>query len=207
MEVLPSSKRLTACVRDEIFKTQKSLIDRVKPMLDEFEIIKPNNQQFILEFVKSYDKVLYRNKLIKRVYFGPNDCVPSYFKHSKCLHVVFEDASELTLSYKNVVTALFNPEIAYQRRQRENQLQHYRALVQQDVLNYKDSQLPFGCKACKCSFEYNRANVDHCGDMEFRHLVKAYEAEGGIDFLQFHRENAELQLLCESCHKVKSKNW
>jgi 5-methylcytosine-specific restriction endonuclease McrA len=207
MEVLPSSKRLTACVHDEIFKTQKSLIDRVKPMLDEFEIIKPNNQQFILEFVKSYDKVLYRNKEIKRVYFGPNDCIPSHFKHSKCLHVVFADASEITVSYKNVVAALFNPEIAYQRRQRENKLQYYRSLISQDIFNFKDSQLPFGCKVCKCSFEYNKPNVDHCGDMEFRHLVKSYETEGGTDFLQFHRENAELQLLCEPCHKSKSKSW
>jgi hypothetical protein len=56
--VLPSSKRLTVNLNGEIFKTQKSLIDRVKPLLDEYEIIKPNNQLFILEFVKSYDKVL-----------------------------------------------------------------------------------------------------------------------------------------------------
>lgn len=207
MEVLPSNKRLTVCVNDEIFKTQKSLINRVKPMLDEYEIIKPNNQKFILEFVKSYDKVMCRNKAIKRVFFGPNDCIPSYFKHSKCLHVVFADASEITVSYKNVVAALFDPEIALQRRQRENHLQHYRALIQQDISNFKDSQLQFGCKACKCSFEYNKANVDHCGDMEFRHLVKNFESEGGTDFLQFHRENAELQLLCEPCHKSKSKSW
>lgn len=207
MEVIASKKRLTVCVCNEIFKTQKSLIERVKPLLHEVEIKKTNNQQFILQFVKSYDKVLYRNKVISRVYFGPNDCIPSYFKYSKCLHVVFQDNSEITLSYKNVIAALFDPEVAYQRRQRENQLQHYRTLVQQDILNYKDSQLLFGCKACKCSFEYNKANVDHCGDMEFRHLVKSYETEGHSDFLQFHRENAELQLLCERCHKLKSKTW
>ena len=134
--VIPSSKRLTVCVNDEIFKTQKSLIERVKPMLDEVEIIKPNNQKFIIEFVQSYDKVMCRNKAIKRVCFGPNDCIPSYFKHSKCLHVVFADASEITVSYKNVVAALFDPEIAYQRRQRENQLQNYRSLIQQDM--FKD---------------------------------------------------------------------
>ena len=207
MEVLPSSKRLTVNLYGEIFKTQKSLIERVKPMLDEVEIKKPENQQFILEFVRSYDKVMYRNKAIKRVYFGPNDCIPSYFKRSKCLHVVFQDNSEITVSYKNVVSALFDPEIAYKRRRRENQLQNYRYLIQQDILNFKGSQFPFGCKACKCSFEYKKVNVDHCGSMEFRHLVKTFEAEGGTDFLQFHRESAELQLLCESCHKAKSKNW
>ena len=205
--LIPSGKRLTVCINDEIFKTQKSLIDRVKPMLDEYEIIKPINQKFILEFVRSYDRVLYKNKSIKRVYFGPNDCIPSYFKHSKCLHVVFVDASEITVSYKNVVSALFDPEIAYKRRRRENQLQKYRSLIQQDVLNFKDSQLPFGCNVCKTSFEYNKPNVDHCGSMEFRHLVKAYESEGLSDFLQFHRENAVLQLLCEPCHKSKSKSW
>ena len=62
MEVLPYGKRLTVCINDEIFKTQKSLIDRVKPMLDEYEIIKPINQKFILEFVRSYDKVLYHQE-------------------------------------------------------------------------------------------------------------------------------------------------
>ena len=37
--------------------------------------------------------------------------------------------------------------------------------------------------------------------------LKSYETEGHSDFLQFHRENAELQLLCEPCHKAKTKNW
>ena len=207
--VIPSSKRLTVCVNDEIFKTQKSLIERVKPMLDEYEITKPDNQQFILEFVKSYDKVMHRNKQVKSVYYGFIARPFRYAKNSKCLHVVFVDRSQTTISYKNVVSSWFDPEIALQRRQRENKLQDYRALIQQDILNFKDSQLPFGCNICKCSFEFSRSNVnvDHCGAMEFRHLVKAYETKGGTDFLQFHRENAELQLLCEPCHKSKSKSW
>jgi hypothetical protein len=70
----------------------------------------------------------------------------------------------------------FNPEIAYQRRQRENQLQHYRSLIKQDILNYKDWQFSFGCKVCKTSFEFNKPNVDHCGTMEFRHIVKSPRA-------------------------------
>ena len=123
MEIIPLRKRLTVNINGEIFKTQKSLIEKVKPLLDEAEIIKPDNQRFILEFVKSYDKVLYKNKSLQRVYFGPNKDVPTYFKNSKCLHIVFVDASEITVSYKNVVAALFDPEIAYQRRQRENLLQ------------------------------------------------------------------------------------
>ena len=44
--VIQSSKRLTANINGEIFKTQKSLIDRVKPMLDEYAIKNPDNQQF-----------------------------------------------------------------------------------------------------------------------------------------------------------------
>lgn len=205
--LIPSGKRLTVCINDELFKTQKSLIDRVKPMLDEYEIIKPNNQNFIIEFVKSYDKVKHRNKPVKSVYYGFIARPFRYAKNSKCLHVVFVDRSQTIVSYKNVVSSWFDPEIALQRRQRENQLQYYRTLIQQDILSFKDSHLPFGCKACKTSFEYNKPNVDHCGDMEFRHLVKIFEAEGHNDFLQFHRENAELQLLCEPCHKAKSKNW
>ena len=82
MEIIPLRKRLTVNINGEIFKTQKSLIEKVKPLLDEAEIIKPDNQRFILEFVKSYDKVLYKNKSLQRVYFGPNKDVPTYFKNS-----------------------------------------------------------------------------------------------------------------------------
>jgi allophanate hydrolase subunit 1 len=46
--VIPSSKRLTVNINGETFKTQKSLVERVKTMLDEAEIKKPDKQRFIL---------------------------------------------------------------------------------------------------------------------------------------------------------------
>ena len=86
--VTPSRKRYTVEIAGETFKTQKSLIEKVKSIFDALSIQK--NQDFIKAFVLTYyGKVSGQNKAIKHVYYGPNDCMPSYFTHSKCLHVVF----------------------------------------------------------------------------------------------------------------------
>jgi hypothetical protein len=82
----------------EIFKNQKSLIERVKPMLDEAEIKKPDNQKNIFEFVRYYDKVSCRGKAVKSVYYGFIARPFRYAKNSKCLHVVFVDHSQTAVS-------------------------------------------------------------------------------------------------------------
>eukprot|EP00966_Prymnesium_polylepis_P321657 7377964-Prymnesium_polylepis.1 len=96
--VTPSHKRLTVNMYGDIFKTQNSVIERVKPILDEAEITKPDNQTFILEFVKYYDKVSCRGKAVKSVYYGFIARPFRYAKNSKCLHVVFVDHSQTAVS-------------------------------------------------------------------------------------------------------------
>ena len=110
MEITPSRKRFSVTILDETFKTQKSLIERLKPMFESLGLQK--NQHFIQAFVSTYDKVQRQNKEIKRVKYDWNKNTPSHWgsKQSKCLHVVFTDNSEITVSYKNVVSALFDPD-------------------------------------------------------------------------------------------------
>lgn len=83
--ITPSRKRFTFEIAGETFKTQKSLIEKVKSIFDALSI--QENQDFIKAFVLTYGKVSGQNKAIKKVYYGLNDCMPSYFTHSKCLHV------------------------------------------------------------------------------------------------------------------------
>lgn len=87
MEITPSRKRFSVTILDETFKTQKSLIDRVKSIFESLALQK--NQTFIQAFVSTYDKVQRQNKEIKRVKYDLNENTPSYFRQSKCLHVVF----------------------------------------------------------------------------------------------------------------------
>ena len=74
----PSRKRFSVTILDETFKTQKSLIERVKPIFESLDLQK--NQRFIQAFVSTYDKVIRQNKELQKVYYGPNECIPSHFK-------------------------------------------------------------------------------------------------------------------------------
>ena len=49
-----------------------------------------------------------------QIYYGPvqNFEKPSYFKQTNCFHVAFEDNKEITVSYKNIVSAFFDSEKA-----------------------------------------------------------------------------------------------
>ena len=78
MEITPSRKRFTVEINGETFKTQKSLIERVKPIFESLGL--QQNQKFIQAFVSSYDKVKTHNKEIKRVKYALNENIPSYFK-------------------------------------------------------------------------------------------------------------------------------
>ena len=209
MEIKPTTKRFTVQIAGEIFKTQKSLIERVKSIFD--VLILQKNQQFIQDFVSTYDKVQRQNKLIKKVYYGPNDSIPSYFKHSNCLHVVFEDNKEITVSYKNIVSACFDADKAAIQKARCNQLQEYRRAIYSDVVDFRNKAWQSGCNHCKVDFndfDSPVPHVDHCGEKEFRHIVADFENQcEEKNFVEFHRSLAEYQLLCEDCHRIKSKRW
>jgi len=208
-EVKPSTKRFSVTINDETFTTQKSLIERVKSIFDTLVI--QTNQEFIKAFVLTYDKVLSYNKPIKNVYYGPNDYIPSYFKNSNCLHVVFEDNKEITVSYKNIVSACFDSERAAIQKVKGDKLQEYRLAIYPDVVSFRNRAWSSGCKLCKVDFsdiDSPVPHVDHCGKKEFRHIVADFENQcEENNFTMFHRSLAEYQLLCEDCHRKKSKRW
>ena len=52
--IKPSTKRFRVVIRGELFKTQKSLIEKVKSIFWELE----THQEFIKAFVSTYEKVL-----------------------------------------------------------------------------------------------------------------------------------------------------
>jgi len=207
--ITPSRKRFTVEIAGETFKTQKSLIEKVKSIFDALSVQK--NQDFIQAFVLTYDKVLGQNKAIKKVYYGPNDCMPSYFTHSKCLHVVFEDDKEITVGYRNIVAACFDPEKAAIQKCKSDRLQEYRLSIYPDVVNYRSTAWRYGCVKCKVSFDDVDSpvpHVDHCGDKEFRHIVNDFENQSEeTNFVKYHRAFAKFQLLCEDCHSKKPKHW
>ena len=208
MEITPSKKRLSVTILDETFKTQKSLIQRVKPIFESLGLQK--NQKFIQAFVSTYDKVQRQNKEINRVKYDLNENIPSYFKQSKCLHVVFTDNSEITVSYKNVVSAWFDPDGTALRNASNYKIQQYRLAIAKDITHFRCVNIQHGCAACKVSFLDNwdspMPHVDHCGEKEFRHIVADFEAQTDeSDFAKYHEERATLQMLCEDCNLKKPR--
>ena len=204
-----SKKRFSVEINGETFKTQKSLIERVKPMFESLALHK--NQMFIQAFVSTYDKVLRQNKTIKRVVYKTAENVPSYYKESKCLHVIFTDNSEVAVSYKNVVSACFDPDGTALRNVSHHKNQQYRLAIAREIVDFRACNIHHGCVECKISFLDNwdspMPHVDHCGDKEFRHLVTDFEAQTEEpDFAKYHRERAELQILCENCNLRKGKS-
>ena len=192
----------------ETFKTQKSLIEKVKSIFNVLSIQK--NQDFIKAFVLTYGKVLEQNKAIKKVYYGPNDCtsMPSYFTNSKCLHVGFEDDKEVTVAYIKTLWLLASilKKLRF-KKCKSDRLQEYRLSIYPDVVNFRSAAWQYGCVKCKVSFDDVDSpvpHVDHCGDKEFRHIVKDFEnqSEETINFVKFHRALAKYQLLCEDCHTI-----
>ena len=209
MEITPSRKRFSVTILDETFKTQKSLIERLKPMFESLGLQK--NQHFIQAFVSTYDKVQRQNKTIKRVVYKTAENVPSYYKESKCLHVIFTDNSEVAVSYKNVVSACFDPDGTALRNVSHHKNQQYRLAIAREIVDFRACNIHHGCVECKISFLDNwdspMPHVDHCGDKEFRHLVTDFEAQTEEpDFAKYHRERAELQILCENCNLRKGKS-
>ena len=203
MEITPSRKRFSVTILDETFKTRKSLIERVKPIFECLQLQK--NQKFIQAFVSTYDKVARQNKEIKRVKYDLNENMPSYFKQSKCLHVVFTDNSEITVSYKNVVSACFDPDGTALRNANNYKVQQYRLAIAKDITRFRCTNIQLGCAECKVSFLENwdspMPHVDHCGDKEFRHIVSDFETQTDESgFVKFHHSLAVYQLLCEDCH-------
>ena len=132
--IKPSSKRYSVDICGETFTTQKSLIEKVKSVFGELE----THQEFMKAFVSTYEKVILQNTHIKKVYYGPNDYMRSYFKHSNCLHVVFEDNTEITVSYKNIVSAWFDSEKAAIQKFKGDKLQEYRLAIYPEVLDFRN---------------------------------------------------------------------
>ena len=205
--IKPSSKRYSVDICGETFTTQKSLIEKVKSVFGELE----THQEFIKAFVSTYEKVILQNTRIKKVYYGPNDYMRSYFKHSNCLHVVFEDNTEITVSYENIVSAWFDSEKAAIQKIKGDKLQEYRLATYPEVLDFRKQFWHSGCNDCKVNFsdlDSPVPHVDHCGDKEFRHIVADFEIQcEEKNFIEFHRSLAKYQLLCEDCHHKKSKRW
>ena len=209
MEITLSRKRFSVTILDETFKTQKSLIERVKLTFNSLGLHK--NQNFIQAFVSTYDKVQRQNKEIKRVKYDLNENIPSYFKQSKCLHVMFTDNSLITVSYKNVVSACFDPDGTAIRNASNYKLQQYRLAIAKDITHFRCSNIKLGCAECNVSFLENwdgpMPHVDHCGDREFRHIVADFEAQSEEkDFAKYHEARAELQMLCEKCNLKKPRS-
>ena len=211
MEITLSKKRVSVLILDETFKTRKSLIERVKPMFESLGLQK--NQKFIQAFVSTYDKVKRQNKEIKRVKFHLNENTPSHWgsKQSKCLHVVFTDNSVITVSYKNVVSACFDPDGTAIRNVSHHKNQQYRLSIARDITEFRAFNIQNGCANCKVSFiEYwdgPMPHVDHCGKKEFRHIVADFENQTEEkDFAKCHSDRAELQMLCENCNLRKGKS-
>ena len=209
MEITLSRKRFSVTILDETFKTQKSLIERVKPIFETLFLQK--NQTFIQAFVSTYDKVVRQKKEIKRVKYALNENIPSYFRQSKCLHVVFTDHTEITVSYKNVVSACFDPDGTEIRSASTHKNQQYRLAIARDITEFRAFNIQYGCAHCKISFvddwDSPMPHVDHCGEKEFRHLVVDFENQTKEkDFAEYHRDRAELQMLCEPCNLRKGKS-
>ena len=211
MEITPSRKRFSVTILDETFKTRKSLIERLKPMFESLGLQK--NQHFIQAFVSTYDKVQRQNKEIKRVKYDWNKNTPSHWgsKQSKCLHVVFADNSEITVSYKNAVSACFDPDGTAIRNANNYKNQQYRLSIAEDIKRFRCDNIQLGCSNCKVSFVENwygpMPHVDHCGSKEFRHIVADFENQTEEkDFAKYHEARAELQMLCENCNLRKGKS-
>ena len=179
-------------------------------MLHEYEILKAKNQEFIKALLSTYDKVLERNKPVQKVIYAWKARPFSYYKNTKCLHAVFEDRSQMSVSYKNVVSACFDPDGTANRNTSSYKNQQYRLAIAEDIIHFRCANIQRGCAECKVSFLENwdgpMPHVDHCGKKEFRHIVADFEAQKDeTDFAKYHNERAELQMLCEECNLKKPR--
>ena len=87
MEITPSRKRFSVTILNETFKTQKSLIERVKPTFETLFLQK--NKKIRQAFVSTYDKVVRQKKEIEHVKYALNENISSYFKQSKNKQSIF----------------------------------------------------------------------------------------------------------------------
>lgn len=86
----------------------------------------------------------------------------------------------------------------------------FRKLIQEQINEYR-KRVPYCC--CKCNYN-NLLDVDHI--VPFCCLITDFIKEHGkCDFenpeysekwMKFHKQKAELQLLCQSCHYKKTNN-
>ena len=169
-----------------------------------------SKRSFFATWLSRLSKVQRQNKEIKNVKYDLNENIPSYFKQSKCLHVVFTDNSEITVSYKNVVSACFDPDGTALRNESNHKNQQYRLAIAKDITHFRCVNIQNGCAECKVSFLDNwdspMPHVDHCGYKEFRHIIADFEAQTDEpDFAKYHEARAELQMLCENCNLKKSR--
>ena len=117
----------------------------------------------------------------------------------------------ITVSYKNVVSACFDPDGTAVRNLLKHKQQTYRLAIVRDITEFRAFNIQNGCAECKVSFIENwdgpMPHVDHCGPKEFRHIVADFENQTQErDFAKYHRERAELQMLCENCNLRKGKS-
>lgn len=82
------------------------------------------------------------------------------------------------------------------------------------------------CKICGVEVHAGKSHLDHCGEVEFRHIAEAWltpnldrirlaDHDGScsvfsddaltVDWYDFHKENAEFQLTCPTCNLKKPK--
>ena len=82
------------------------------------------------------------------------------------------------------------------------------------------------CKICGCAVDNESCHLDHCGEVEFRHIAEAWldvnidkinfrsipgncdvftDEDLMNDWYKFHKENAKFQLTCIQCNLTKSK--
>lgn len=208
-------------ILDEHFSTQKELQERLQSLLkNKTDILIPKNQAFAVEIVQRYNKVYEVGEPVERVYVDVNSATAF---PNLCMHVVFNNQTTLTVSYKFVARAAMSAENADAvavRRLIDIKLASLRTAVHPDIQQFKATAFQQGrpqcalCHKCLVTGKHTDVHVDHYGpNTEFRHLVQLFQRQqqtAMVDmdeaaFVVFHQRHAMLQLLCAHCNVTKKR--
>lgn len=206
---MPKKKSIT--VSGQKFDSRKELQTWCYAVIHGSEELIEASQPVLVALVQKYDKTqdylnMHIGERVESVFFAvPGADYP--LSTSPCMHVKLSNGVSFTVGYRKVIDAAYDPERAKLVRLKEKM----REVIQESIDEFH-ARAEHTCAKCLLPC---RGEVDHCGDLEFRHIVEAYLKESPEEsrvstldahrFRAFHDARAKLQILCVACHAEKTR--
>jgi beta-galactosidase beta subunit len=204
------------------YSTQKSLKSKVKLVISELKSTNTNHIKPGTEFF------CFWNDLFKR-HPTKSHFIPTSFTFEKPYHMYFNvDNYRDSFSYNDCITGK-------SKNKTYDFLACLRSSIEPQIKNFRKNQSSYKCVSCNTNDDNIKYEVDHVKPFKqiYNEFMKTIEEIDPNDFkmiydskkhrlmfdlsddytkslhdlwIDFHNENADLQILCISCHINKTKN-